>query len=75
MPKLCYDCKNLDSLYEWDGIDETIAFRCKKGKSRSFVEDLSQCDCDKHNPYKNRNRIPNEFDRRFFFEIGGRNET
>lgn len=70
MPKCCYDCKTLDSFYEWDGIDGTIAFRCDKGKSREFVENLSQCGCKKHNPYKRKNRIPDELDRRFFFEIG-----
>lgn len=26
MPKCCYDCKNLDNDYEWDGEDETIFF-------------------------------------------------
>lgn len=71
MPKCCYDCKNLDSDYEWDEDgDETIFFQCtKRGKSREFVEDLSVNKCDKYNPYKDKRRIPNELDRRFCFEV------
>ncbi len=70
MPKCCYDCKNLDWDYEYDGEDETIFFQCtKKGKNRTFVEDLSICDCEKHNPYKDKRRIPHEVDRKFYFEI------
>lgn len=70
MPKCCYNCKNIASDYSWDGENESIFFECKKGKSMDFVEDLSKRECEKHNPYKNRNMIPNELDRRFFFEIG-----
>lgn len=55
MPKCCYDCKNLDGDYEWDGDDETIFFQCvKKDKLRDFVDDLSVNECDKHNPYKDK---------------------
>lgn len=70
MPKCCYDCKNLDWDYEWDVEDETIFFQCtRKDKSREFVEDLSKFDCNKYNPYKDKRRIPQEFDRRFHFKI------
>lgn len=70
MPKCCYDCKNLDNDYEWDGEDETIFFQCtKKDKSREFVEDLSVNECDRHNPYKDKRRIPDKVDREFYFEV------
>lgn len=70
MPKCCYDCKNLDWDYEYDGEDETIFFQCtRKSKIREFVEDLSICECGKYNPYKDKRRIPHEVDRKFCFEI------
>lgn len=70
MPKCCYDCKNLDWDYEYDGEDETIFFQCtRKGKGREFVEGLSICECDKYNPYKDKRRMPHEVDRKFCFGI------
>ena len=64
--KCCIDCKNLESDYEWDGIDETVSFYCRLKAREDCPKNESDEKCDKYRPYKRKGYIPNYVEKMVF---------